>query len=85
MNRYYLEEKKVKYVNDGARSITEHSNVQPFLIEQFKFRKAYCQMQLAYVGWLRIMVFLLYPFRSLIPSRAVQAILNQEAMRRGDM
>lgn len=50
---------------------TEHSNVQPFLIEQFKFRKAYCQMQLAYVGWLRIMVFLLYPFRSLIPSRAV--------------
>lgn len=42
-------------------------------------------MQLAYVGWLRIMVFLLYPFRSLIPSRAVQAILNQEAMRRGDI
>ena len=35
MNRYYLEELKLKYVNDGARSITEHSNIQPFLIDTF--------------------------------------------------
>lgn len=83
MNRYYLEEKKVKYVNDGARSITEHSNVQPFLIEQFKFRKAYCKLQIAYVTWLRIFVFLLYPFRSVVPILSVRAILSQEAMRRG--
>lgn len=27
MNRYYLEERKVKYVNDGARSISNHSNI----------------------------------------------------------
>ena len=32
MNKYYLEEKKLKYVNDGSRSITNHSNIQPFLI-----------------------------------------------------
>lgn len=30
MNRYYLQELGLKYVNDGARSITEHSNIQPF-------------------------------------------------------
>ena len=31
MNQYYLDEIGVKYVMDGARSITEHSNIQPFL------------------------------------------------------
>lgn len=41
MNRYYLEERKLEFVNDGARSITEHSNIQPFLEEKFHFRKAY--------------------------------------------
>ena len=85
MNRYYLEEKKMKYVYDGARSITEHSNVQPFLIEQLKFRKAYCRLQIGYVWWMRIMVNMLYTFRKMIHIRSVQAVLNQEAMRRGDM
>lgn len=33
MNRHYLEERGLKYVNDGARSITNHSNMQPFLID----------------------------------------------------
>ncbi|MBQ5378306.1 MAG: hypothetical protein IIU48_07280, partial [Prevotella sp.] len=41
MNQYYLQEKGFRYVTDGARSITEHSNIQPFLEEKFHFRKAY--------------------------------------------
>ena len=48
MNRYYLEKRKVKYVNDGARSITNHSNIQLFLIDKFKFRKAYCRLEITY-------------------------------------
>lgn len=82
MNRYYLEEKKLKYVNDGARSITEHSNIQPFLIEKFKFRKAYCRLQIKYRWWLGIFIKILYPFRNLIPILKVKAILYQEEMRR---
>lgn len=82
MNRYYLEERKLKYVNDGARSITEHSNIQPFLIEKFKFRKAYCKLQIRYRWWLGLFINLLYPFRNLIPSLKVKAILYQEEMRR---
>lgn len=82
MNRYYLEEKKLKYVNDGARSITEHSNIQPFLIEKFKFRKAYCKLQIKYRWWLGIFIKILYPFRNLIPILKVKAILYQEEMRR---
>ena len=44
MNQYYLEEKKLKYVCDGSRTITEHSNIQEFLMHNFKFRKAYCRL-----------------------------------------
>ena len=31
MNRYYLDELKLVYVNDGVKSITGHSNIQTFL------------------------------------------------------
>lgn len=85
MNRYYLVEKKLRYVLDGARSITVHSNIQPFLVEKFKFRKAYCKLQIEYVWWLRILVCILYPFRTIIPIIKVKAILNMEANRRGKM
>lgn len=82
MNRYYLDELKLKYVNDGARSITEHSNIQPFLIEKFNFRKAYCKLQLSYKWWMRLAVNLLYPFRNVIPYPPVKAILRMEEMAR---
>lgn len=84
MNRYYLEELGVKYVNDGARSITEHSNIQPFLIDKFHFRKAYCRLQVKYQWWVGIVVKLLYPFRKLIPVLKVKSILNMEAMSRNN-
>lgn len=84
MNRYYLEELGVKYVNDGARSITEYSNIQPFLIDKFHFRKAYCRLQVKYQWWVGIVVKLLYPFRKLIPVLKVKSILNMEAMSRNN-
>lgn len=80
MNRYYLEERKLKYVNDGGRSITNHSNIQPFLIEKFNFRKAHCHFDMHYKWWLGMVVKALYPFRKLIKVRQVQSLLNMEAM-----
>lgn len=85
MNEHYLSEKKKKYVCDGARSITEHSNIQNYLIQKFHFRKAYCSLQIEYVWWLKVVVMGLYCFRRMISIPRVQAILNQEAMRRGKM
>ncbi len=82
MNRYYLDELKMMYVSDGARSITEHSNIQPFLIEKFRFRNAYCDLQLFYKPWLSVLVRLLYPFRGIIKNNRISAILNQESMTR---
>ncbi len=80
MNRFYLEERKLKYVNDGGRSITNHSNIQPFLIEKFNFRKAYCNFDIHYKWWLGVVVKVMYPFRKLIKVRQVQSLLNMEAM-----
>ena len=36
MNQYYLNEKKLTYVTDGARSLVHQSNIQDFLINKFK-------------------------------------------------
>lgn len=85
MNRYYLEEKKMKFVNDGARSITNHSNVQPFLIDTFNFRKAFCRLKLTYTWWFGWIVKMIYPFRKNIDNPKIQAILNMEAMARCEM
>ncbi len=84
MNQYYLQEKGFRYVTDGARSITEHSNIQPFLEEKFHFRKAYCHLTVHYRWWMKIAVNVLYPFRKIIPLQRVKAILNMEAMQRGE-
>ena len=84
MNCYYLHEKGFKYVSDGSRSITEHSQIHDFLIQNFNFRKAYCQLAVHYRWWMNIAVKLLYPFRNVISLPRVKAILNMEAMQRGE-
>ena len=83
MNRYYLEERGLKYVNDGARSITNHSNIQPFLIDKFNFRKAYCHIYIHYKLWLGIAIKILYPIRKMIPMTQVKALLEMESLSRG--
>ena len=83
MNRYYLEERKLKYVNDGGRSVTNHSNIQPFLIDKFNFKKAYCRLNLIYKPWFGMAVNVLFPFRKYIKHPKVSAILRQEAWARG--
>lgn len=84
LDAYYLGEKGFHYVADGARSITEHSQIQDFLISNFNFRKAYCQLAVHYQWWMKIAVSLLYPFRKIIPLPRIRAILNMEAMQRGE-
>lgn len=92
MNEYYLSEKSFKYVQDGSRSISEHSNIQEFVQEKFNFRKAYCNLYIEYVWWLKIFVSSFYHFRNIIPFTDripllmnLKSLLNQEAMRRNKM
>lgn len=82
MNQYYLEERKLKYVNDGSRTITDHSNIQEFLIHNFKFRKAYCKLNIYYKWWLSVVIKVLFPIRNLIPFRNIRAILRLEEYSR---
>jgi len=88
MNRYYLESKKMRYVNDGARSISHETNVQKFLMEKFKFKKTYVRLHIAYRQDVGLAVKLLYPLKGLIEKiehplvKKVSVILKQEAIRR---
>lgn len=82
MNEYYLVEKGFRYVADGARSITGHSRIQDDLVKNFRFRKAYCQLEITYQWWVRLAVKILYPFRKLISAPQVKAVLNMESMTR---
>ena len=84
MNEYYLGQRHFKYVTDGSRTITEHSGIQDYLIQNFNFRKAYCQLEIHYQWWMKIAVKMLYPFRNIVKSPRVKAVLNMEAMRRGE-
>lgn len=83
MNEYYLTKRKCRYVSDGSRSITEHSNIHSFLVSNFKFRKAYTDIQVVYVPWLKPIISLLYPLYWLVPFRRLKALLYFEAIARG--
>lgn len=65
MNNYYLNELNYRYINDGARSIGHDTNIQKFLIEKFKFRKAYCNLEIYYSKKVKYAIVLLYPIRYL--------------------
>ena len=80
LNRHYLQERRFKYVSDGSRSITEHSHVHEYLIQNFGFRKAYCQLKIHYPWWMRLVVKMLYPFRKIITMPNVSAVLRMESL-----
>lgn len=82
MNRYYLQERGLKYVMDGARSITQHSNIQQMLEDKFLFRKAFCRLQMFYKPWIAVGVNILFPLRNYIPNNAIKVILRQEELAR---
>ncbi len=82
--QHYLQAKHNRYITDGSRSITEHSHIHDFLIEHFHFRRAYCKLDVHYKWWMKIAVKLLYPLRKTIPLPRIKAILNMEAMQRGE-
>lgn len=88
MNNHYLNERKLRYVNDGARSIGHATNIQGFLMEKFQFRKAYSMLHVVYnrkIGWA---VHMLYPLRSAIfrirGNRFAKAsvLMRQEEIRK---
>ena len=66
MNFDYLNEHSYKFVCDGSRNLLHETGIQNFLISKFKFRKAYCDLQLIYNWKVRVLLYILWPFRSSI-------------------
>ncbi|MCF6245173.1 MAG: hypothetical protein L3J43_09065 [Sulfurovum sp.] len=88
MNKYYLKDKGFRYVHDGARSISHDTNIHTFLVQKFKFRKAYCRLHVVYRVEVKLAVMVLYPFRNILKFfnhsfiNKISALLKQEEIRR---
>lgn len=85
-------EEKLKqgyYILDGARSINHETAFQDYLEKYFRFRKAYCKLNIKYRGIMRFIVGFLYPCRGLLLKldnigiiHSVNALLKMEQCRR---
>ena len=92
MNEYYLNEKKYRYVSDGARSISHDTNIQEYLEDKFNFRKAYCKLHIVYRWDVKLIVDVLFLFKNLIYKlddklnskifHQLAVLLKQEEIRR---
>ena len=88
MNQHYLNERNFRYVNDGARSISHETNIQSFLIQKFKFRKAYCKLNIIYSPKVKFILTIIYPFRYILSFlkfglfKKINILIFQETIRR---
>ena len=72
----YMSSGQYKYVFDGGRSMTEHSNVQEFLLTKMAFRKADARLQTYIRPWLKPALFILAPFEPLIKNVKLRSIIR---------
>ena len=80
------------YICDGERPLRHRTNYQEYLIKYFQFRKAYCILHIHYKTWLKIIIFIIFPLRSLLTRLSriysnkilynIISILEQERIRR---
>jgi hypothetical protein len=88
MNKHYLNQKGLMYVSDGARNISHSTGIHDFLVNKFRFRRAYATLHVVYAKWLHPVVYLLYPFRRVIDKIAlpftqkIAVLLEHEKIRR---
>jgi hypothetical protein len=88
MNKYYLNDLSVKYVSDGARSISHSTEIHEFLQDKFLFRKAYARLRVVYAPGVYPLVCILYRLRRVFLGSKIGAfqklavLLEQERIRR---
>ena len=86
MNRYYLNEKGFKYINDGNRTLFHFTDFQEFIEKKFNFRKVYSKLEMFYSPLFDIFIKILYPFRGCIPNlkylNIIKSLLKQEEIRK---
>ncbi len=77
------------YICDGARSIQHETAFQDYLEKNFGFRKAFCNLHIAYKPVFNFAIKVIYPFRKLINklggislARKLAALLQMEEINR---
>ena len=88
MNKYYLNELSLDFVNDGARSISHDTNIQSYLIQKFDFRQAFCKLNIIYRWDIELLIKILFPFKNIIKkynnkiTNKLSVLLLQEEIKR---
>ncbi|MCR4965149.1 MAG: hypothetical protein K6A41_05790 [Bacteroidales bacterium] len=72
----YYSDKGCKFANDGSRSLTEHSSVQDFLIDNLGFRKAYAKLNVIFKWYLMPPLFFLTPFEKYIKNNKLRSLVR---------
>lgn len=91
MNKHYLNDRGLRYINDGARNISHQTNVHEFLEQKFGFRRAYATLRVKYFPGVGMAVRLLYPLRTWFADSSIglfqklAVLLEQERIRRSYM
>lgn len=84
MDKYYLENQKFMYVNDGFANLLHQTNIQEFLIRGFSYRKQPVGLNIHYRPIVGTCIRLSYPCRHVLGkiSRPLAALYKQEEMSR---
>jgi hypothetical protein len=88
MIAHYLGDREFDYVSDGAKSLSHSTQIHHFLESKFGFRKAYTRLRVEYVPWLRLLVYIMYPFKGLLYRfnfscfKKISILLHMETIRR---
>ncbi|MEG2403216.1 MAG: hypothetical protein RSB34_09850 [Muribaculaceae bacterium] len=89
-DKYLNGETTIKYICDGERNIRHQTNYQEYLVKTFGFRYAYCQLNIIYLNYVKVLIYILYPFSSIIHKIAhlspfiynISCVLKQEKIHR---
>lgn len=76
MCSYYLAQSDVRYVDDGGRSLTDHSHVQDFLLEKFCFRKAYTKLNSEFKWYVKLSLIVVSPFEKKINNNSIRSLIR---------
>lgn len=88
MNKYYLNELDFDYISNGTRSISHDTNIQEYLIKNFRFRKAYSNLEIIYKFPISHLIAIIFPFRKLFYPikgdffRKISILMKQEEIYR---
>jgi RimJ/RimL family protein N-acetyltransferase len=70
MNEHYLVDRRVRYIDLGAKRMQHDTNVQDFHIAKMGFRRAYCRLNVRFLPGVKAMLIALQPFRGLFERKS---------------